>query len=271
MNIKITDPELFELLQAASLYRTVVGSRAYGLETESSDTDCLYIYPTPRCELHSVFRNHHQFQFVDEDGNDHLFVSLHNFMSNLVNGDSLLNFETLFTDGFKTSILGPLVTHRTIFYTTTIVRAYLGRAKKDFKSYEKRCVGVGLNHETAREKKLLHLMRGTHFAAAILDGNFDLKGGINRPFWDKVMACNRSKQEEYARNFNAQVDFLRDKINYNEQYIPTFMKVEDQYGLDAVISVITQLPEYKEKRKLLHNFDMGDIYQSNEIGVIYHA
>jgi len=269
MNIKITDHKLFGLLQAASLYRAIVGSRAYGLEHDRSDTDYLYIYPTPRHELHSVFRNHHQFQFVDEDGNDHLFVSLHNFMSNLVKGDSLLNFEALFTEGFKASILGSLVTHRTIFYTTTIVRAYLGRAKKDFKSYEKHSVGVGKNHETAREKKLIHLMRCTHFAAAILDGNFDPTGGINRTLWDKVIASPRSKQDEYARNFNAQVDFLRDKINYNESFIPVFMKVENQYGLDAVISAITQLPEYKKKCKLLFNFDMGDVYRSNEVGIVY--
>ncbi len=269
MNIKFNDAILFERLRQASVAMMPVGSRAYGLETDRSDYDWLYVYPTSKEELRSPFRNHHQFQYVDAKGNDHLFVSLHSFVANLVKGDSLLNFEALFTDEFKTSYLAPLIKQRSMFYTVSIVRAYLGKAKKDFKAYEKHAPW-GQNHViTAREKKLVHLMRSIHFAAAILDGNFALDGGVARDMWLKVKAANPMDQEKYARNFNAQVEYLRDKINQNQQFIPNYLRIEDQQYLDNTIRAITKDPGYREKRKLLKGFDMTPFYESNETGLIY--
>ena len=81
MNIHFKNKELFEKLKSATIAKVIVGSHMYGTNTESSDIDYLYIYATSENELNSFIKVHHQLQYK-EDGIDHNFVSLHNFLNN---------------------------------------------------------------------------------------------------------------------------------------------------------------------------------------------
>lgn len=266
MNIKFTDENLFKLLKESALVVVPVGSRSYGLEHAHSDHDWLYIYPTPKNELNSPFRGHHQFQYKDKEGNDHLFVSLHSFITNLVSGDSILNFEALHTPEFATSILGVFSKRKRIFYSLTIIRAYLGRARKDFKNYDK----LVKLHNSVRSKKLLHMMRSFDFAKAVHEGALQLNGGPARVQWDKIMALPGAEQEKYARNYYLNIDFFREKLVNEKQYIPVFMGVNEQLLVDALITEIRHTKEYRQKRKNLGlQLSMQPFYHANELGITY--
>lgn len=264
MNIKFTDEKLFNQLREAAIVHVLVGSRSYRMENEHSDYDLMYVYPTPKNDLKSVFRSHHQLQYKDEKGNDHLFVSLHTFIRNLVTGDNLLNFEALHTTDFKWSLLGPLAQRKTIFYSQTIVRAYLGRARKDFKKWESPNLS-----DSVKTKKMNHLIRSYYFAAGVYDGCLQLEGGMARTMWHKANSVDAEKQEAYVKNAMHNVDFLRDKLNNNQQYIPVFMEVNNQQFVDEVVTKVMRSEEYKKKQKTLKDFDMRIFYQANEQGVVY--
>ena len=94
MNIHFEDKDLFEQLKRESLVKVKVGSHLYGMETDESDVDYLYIYLKPENMKDSFIWEHHQLQYK-EDGVDHNFVDLHTFIRNILTGDSTINFEVL--------------------------------------------------------------------------------------------------------------------------------------------------------------------------------
>jgi predicted nucleotidyltransferase len=265
MNIKTNDVALVEKLKEAALVMCPVGSRAYGITHEYSDYDYLYIYPTPKAELLSVFQSHHQLQYKDREGNDHLFVSLRSYLANLVSGDSLLNFEALHTTEMRGSVLRELTNSKAAFYTTKIVRAYLGRARKDHKDYAK-LPDVDVKK---RLKKLGHLIRSYHFAETIREGTFALDIGIVRAFTTKVNGCSLERQHFYANHYLGLVEFLREKIDHNVNYQAAVMSVNNQLVIDSVVGNILKKKEYKEKKRLLRDFNMAPFYEANENGVSY--
>lgn len=133
MNIFITK-EQSDFLRSKSVVSLVVGSQFYQLTTKESDTDILHIYPDFKDNLHSLVKSHHQYQYT-ENNVDHLFVSLQTFVNNLLNGDSTINFESLYNYNILTSDLKFLYDSRNVFINYNLLRAYLGLARRDLKDY----------------------------------------------------------------------------------------------------------------------------------------
>ena len=89
-------------LKKATIAKVRVGSFVYGTDTIESDEDFLYIYATSENELLSVIQTQHQLQYKSNNGYylntrdiDHNFVSLHNFIKNIISGDSSINYEVI--------------------------------------------------------------------------------------------------------------------------------------------------------------------------------
>ena len=83
-----------ESLKKATLVEIEVGSKMYGLSHDDSDKDLLCIYATSETEKNSFCLTHHQIQYKDEINRiDYIFVNIHNFLRNSLNGDSTINFE----------------------------------------------------------------------------------------------------------------------------------------------------------------------------------
>ena len=263
MNIKFTDEALFEKLKSAAIAILPVGSHAYGTQNEHSDRDLLYVYPTPRQELKSVFQTHHQLQYKDKANNDHLFVSLRSFLTNLVSGDSPLNFEALYTSEIRLTELRPLAVQRHVFNSERMVRTYLGRARKDFKDYNR------LEKGGTKTKKLAHMVRSYYFANMIRDQEFRLDCGEYRAYNSKITGTSEDRQEFYANHFHNQIEFLKEKLENEKSYIPVFMEIQHQEIIDQIVLNIMKTKEYKEKRKLLEPFDMKVFYHANEKGIVY--
>ena len=136
MNIHIKDENLFNNLKDATIFKMKIGSHLYKTNNINSDTDYLYIYATSKNELLSYINSHHQLQYK-ENNVDYIFVSLHNFMKNIINGDSPINFEVIQTDEFNTSCLSWISDHKTNFITYTTIRSYLGICRRDIKQFHK--------------------------------------------------------------------------------------------------------------------------------------
>jgi hypothetical protein len=167
MNILFKDEDLFIKLRSHSIYSAIVGSRMYGMFDKLSDIDHLYILPTPNYVLNDLFKTHHQLQYK-EKGQDHVFVFLDTFLKNIFNGDSTINFE-VFQEIVEGSHLDWLRSYRKDLYTYTIIKSYLGFAKRDIKyfPYDKDL--------RAKRRKLKHIYRGYLSAKLILEGTFDVK------------------------------------------------------------------------------------------------
>jgi predicted nucleotidyltransferase len=166
MNIHFTDKELFERLKAASIIRVTVGSHMYGTNNAESDIDYLYIYATSDNELNSFIQTQHQFQYKENDI-DHNFVSLHAFLKNTINGDSPMNFEVIHSGALKGTMLEFLYENRGMFNTYTILKAYLGMARRDAKFYYRE------NTDKGRLKKIGHVVRADIYCNALLNHDFD--------------------------------------------------------------------------------------------------
>ena len=149
MNLHISE-EQFKNLKASTIVSIQMGSRLYGAETANSDTDILHIFAKGKDMDQSFVWTHHNFQYK-ENGVDHVFTSLQNFISNLLKGDSTINYECCFSKEMAESTeLKWLYDFREEFKGFSLLRSYLGLARRDLKQYSQ-------NYDT---KKLFHALRG---------------------------------------------------------------------------------------------------------------
>ena len=169
MNIHFTDKDLFEKLKLATIVKVKVGSHMYGTNNENSDVDYLYIYATSENELFSAIQTHHQLQFIDENGNDHNFVSLHTFLKNILNGDSTINLELLHSNDILNTDLKFLADNKEEFYNYNICKSYLGMSKRDLKDLWKKST------KYEKIKKLVHSYRGMLYFDNIISKSFNFE------------------------------------------------------------------------------------------------
>lgn len=159
MNIYVTESEML-CMDEQKLVSIKVGSHLYKLNNNESDLDILNIYAAREDDLHSLVSMHHQFQFK-ANNTDLLYCSLQLFIRNIISGDSTLNFESLYSDELsQNKELAWLFNMKESFINYTIIKAYVGFARRDIKLYKKE-----KNH-----KKLFHAVRGVKVAKAMLQG-----------------------------------------------------------------------------------------------------
>lgn len=145
MNIHI-DSRHLEFLTQQSIFTCPIGSQLYGTSTAQSDTDLLHIYVESLNELNNPFSNHHQFQ-IKQDGVDHIFTSVRQFIRNLIQGDSTINIDVLMLTDICKRIPVFQLLKQEIIWCYPVLKCLLGMARRDLKSAN-------------NSKKLMHVARG---------------------------------------------------------------------------------------------------------------
>ena len=262
MNIHFNDKELFEKLKSATSAKVVVGSNMYGTNTENSDIDYLYIYATSENELNSFVKVHHQLQYK-EDGIDYNFVSLHNFLNNCINGDSTINFEVI----NSTSLIGTdiefLYKYRKTFLTYTVIRSYLGLARRDSKHF----FSVKTDYE--KSKKLKHVIRGYLYSRDMIDNNFDFDR-CNKELLDIEIDITSNKQlKEYDTKISELRNVLTEKFNSKTLGLSQNLNVKEGIEITKLFLDYCKSDSFKEKSDKLNNFDLSDFINSFENWVEY--
>ena len=267
MNIHFNDKTLFESLIASALVRVEIGSKMYKLNHEKSDVDYLYILPTSTQQLNSFQQSYHQLQYI-EDGVDHNFISLHQFLRNALSGDSTINLEVLYDDSLKDSVLSPIYEMRDMFANYKIVRSYLGLARRDGKAYFKQ------SDDAYQQKRLIHIIRGYYFAKSIINHNFKLVDDTILEEAKRVREISNPKaRKEILSDYLNKVDGLRNELNemLNNKTLnlPQYMNPSSQKLLDVVLDLIMNSETYIEKQKLGGIRDLDVFYNANENWVSY--
>ncbi len=262
MNIHFTDKDLFERLKQATIAKVVVGSHMYGTNNENSDTDYLYIYATSQNELNSFIQTNHQLQY-NEDGIDHNFVSLHTFLKNIVNGDSTINFEVVQSDALYDTDLHWLKFHSKAFITYTVVKSYLGLCNRDIKFYYKE------KNEYNIKKKLLHIIRGCLYADSLLNNNFDFKNLNQKLLEINIDISNNNLIKKYTHNVSNLRLILNEKFNNKTLGLAQHINVDDGIILTNRLITFCNSSIFKDKQKILKDFDLSMFINSYENWVNY--
>jgi len=250
MNIHINDRNIFEELKRISVFNIEIGSKMYGTNNDESDTDILYIYIPSYDELNSISASYHQYQFK-EDGIDHIFTDIYTFIKNSLNGDSTINFEVINNKKLVGSELEWLYNNKGIFRNYKILRAYLGRARKDLKQISSKSEMKDMT------KKLSHAIRGYNFANDILENKFSSEIDMRETGFGSTLKKARQitdTKELYriAKEYDTLISILRDQVNYkldtNQLDMEIYVgKLEIVY-LDGLLSSFVE-----NKRKQLGN------------------
>jgi predicted nucleotidyltransferase len=266
MNIHFTNPQAFSELQAASIFSIEIGSKMYGTADEYSDTDILHIYIPSIEELSSFVQTHHQFQYKEEEI-DHLFVNIFQFFQNSLSGDSTINFEVIHHPNLIGTALDWVYQHRHYFQNYKIIRSYLGMARRDLQAVKK------ANGNRLKNKRMGHVVRGYHFAKAILDGSFSpvIQGELLAEL-KKVKLIEDSRQRhEFGAALKTNIEALRTEVNHQLSEgglnFPQYMKAEQQKELDLFIQKTIQTKGLQSSQYFSLLKDA--IYQALEEGVNY--
>jgi predicted nucleotidyltransferase len=262
MNIHFDDKELFERLKSATIAKCVVGSHMYGTNTEASDIDYLYIYATSENELNSFIKTHHQLQYK-EDGIDYNFVSLHNFMNNTLNGDSSINFEVINSDALTGTDLEFLNTYKNSFLTYTIVRSYLGFARRDIKHFFR------AETEYDKLKRLKHIVRGYLYSVDMINGCFDFNDCNKRLLSIELNVATNKQLKEYENLISNLRNVLTEKFNGKTLGLAQKFNVEDGIKITKLFTEYCSSESFKNKQNLLKDFDMTMFINSFENWVEY--
>jgi hypothetical protein len=301
MNIHINEIELFNNLNEISIDKFLIGSHLYNMNNFNSDTDYLSIFILPFKNRNSFLWEHHQLQYKNNNI-DFNFSTIQGFIRNTISGDSTINFELLYSEEFKNSELNWLHKYKEDFNNYSIIRSYLGLAKRDLKIFKSISQNnTIINNET--NKKLFHFCRSVLFSNLIMNNDFSLllnnknkifsdytdheilkhikNGTLNFFNQDKIYLNNDIEYinkdslktinkliEVYENNMNE----LRNDLNIllDKKQINKFMEIKKLQSLD------NELEEYiynKDKNKN-YNIDYVDFkdyfYKALENGITYN-
>lgn len=200
MNIKINKEQYLRLKEYIGL-EFIFGSKMYGTDTSSSDTDILCFYTPPESWLPfmDTLPNNHQFQYDDLESNtQYIFTTVDQFLRNQASGDSMINTEIiLFTDMFETE------DKVEICRTYKIIKALLGFAKRDLK----------------HKGRQFHVKRAVYLAEKLLNNEL--------PSLSEVKSLQKEIYDINVRIINV----LRERLNklYETDKIPLYYipRVED--------------------------------------------
>lgn len=198
MNIHISKEE-HNYLQNKILYRVTIGSRLYGTETPTSDTDILCIYDggflKTQIRPHGL-PNIHQFQYKDLENNiDYIYTTIDQFFHNLQSGDSSINADVLLLD-----TAFPYVAGRSNAYdlcrTYKVIKGYIGFAKRDLKHYKE-----GIH-------KIRHAHRSLYMAEQLMQNKIPYLCDIQRIYEypydrDKLIDIEKQLRKELNNMFES--------------------------------------------------------------------
>jgi len=170
-------------LEQFIIYRCIVGSRAYGLETEESDTDRRGIYLAPAELQWSLFGAPEQFE---DNAQQSCYWELQKFIVMALRANPNI-LECLFSPLVeKATPLGEeLLAIREAFLSQMIFQTFNGYALSQFKKLEQDL----RNHGEVRTKHSMHLLRLLLTGAATLrEGRVPVRVEAHR---DRLLAVKR--------------------------------------------------------------------------------
>lgn len=267
MNIHFTDEKIFFKLMSSSLFKIRFGSHIYGLNNEKSDSDIMVIYAEPSINSQSFFKTHHQFQYK-KDGVDYVFLTLQQFISNCLSGDSTINFEVLHTEELNNNnMLSFLYENREMFYNYNICKSYLGFAKRDYNALKKKGQYTG--------KKASHFVRGVMTAHHIID-NKDVskvyEGEEIRmlKFLKNKTTILDEEVKEILEMYEKLMSLLRERINeiLSLRDIEKSISSVNAYKLNKFIYDLVNTEEYKSKQ--LEWIDFNNLIEKGEYDEEYN-
>lgn len=180
----LTSAATFDL-DSLVIYRCVVGSRAYGLDTEDSDTDRRGIYLAP-AELHwSLFGAPEQFE---DNGAQECYWELQKFLAMALRANPNI-LECLYSPLVEkaTPLAEELLAQREIFLSQMIFQTFNGYAMSQFKKIEQDRRTSG----EVRWKHAMHLLRLLLTGAATLrEGRVPVRVEAHR---DRLLAVKRGE------------------------------------------------------------------------------
>ncbi|MCB1226640.1 MAG: nucleotidyltransferase domain-containing protein [Verrucomicrobiales bacterium] len=172
-------------LEQHVIYRCVVGSRAYGLETEESDTDLRGVYLAP-ADLHwSLYGAPEQFEDNEQQT---CYWELQKFLIMALKANPNI-LECLYSPLVEkvTPIGQQLLEVRDRFLSQMIFQTFNGYALSQFKKIEQDL----RNHGAVRWKHAMHLLRLLMSGAATLrEGSVPVHVGADR---EKLLAVKRGE------------------------------------------------------------------------------
>ena len=124
-----------------------------------------------------------------------------------MNGDSTINFEVI----NSTSLIGTdiefLYNYRKAFLTYTVIRSYLGLARRDAKHF------FSAKNEYDKTKKLKHVIRGYLYSRDMIENNFDFDR-CNKELLGIAIDVTTNKQlKEYDSKISELRNILTEKFN----------------------------------------------------------
>jgi len=177
-------PPAFDLEQFI-IYRCVVGSRAYGLDNDESDTDRRGIYIAPADLQWSLFGAPEQFE---DNATQSCYWELQKFLTMALNANPNI-LECLYSPlTEKVTPLGSeLLAARSAFLSQMIFQTFNGYAMSQFKKIEQDI----RNHGEVRWKHAMHLLRLLLTGAATLrDARVPVRVEAHR---DRLLAVKRGE------------------------------------------------------------------------------
>ncbi len=172
-------------LEEHVIYRCIVGSRAYGLETETSDTDLRGIYLAPAELQWSLYGAPEQFE---DNASQSCYWELQKFLVMALKANPNI-LECLYSPLVdKVTPIGErLLAIRDRFLSQMIFQTFIGYALSQFKKIEQDL----RNHGEVRWKHAMHLLRLLMTGAATLrEGRVPVHVGPRR---DELLAVKRGE------------------------------------------------------------------------------
>jgi hypothetical protein len=206
-------------LEKLIIYRCVVGSRAYGLDNDESDTDRRGVYLAPAELQWSLFGAPEQFE---DNGAQSCYWELQKFIIMALRANPNI-LECLYSPIVeKATPLGEeLVTLRRQFLSQMIFQTFNGYAMSQFKKMEQDL----RNHGEVRLKHAMHLLRLLLTGAATLrEGRIPVRVEAHR---DRLLAVKRG---ELAW---AEVDAWRKELHHDFERALSDTKLPERPDYEA--------------------------------------
>lgn len=186
------------------IYRCTVGSRAYGLDGEDSDTDVRGVYLAPAEMQWSLFGAPEQFE---DDASQSCYWELQKFLGMALKANPNI-LECLYSPlvGKQTELGAELIALRDSFLSRMIYQTFNGYAMSQFKKIEQDL----RNHGQVRWKHAMHLLRLLiSGAAALREGRVPVRVGPLRERllevkaglvpWEGINAWRRELHADFDR------------------------------------------------------------------------
>jgi hypothetical protein len=215
---EVVSPLVEHDLQRHVVYRCVIGSRAYGLEHDASDTDRRGVYIAP-ARLHwSIYRVPEQ---LENDATQECYWEYEKYLRLALKANPNV-LETLYSPIVEhvDPIIEPLLAKRQIFLTRMIYQTFNGYAMSQFRKIEQDVRARG----EVKWKHAMHLVRLLRLGiGALRDGELRLNVGGDR---DQLLSIKRG---EWGWE---QVDALRLDLHraFEAAYVASTLPERPDYG-----------------------------------------